>query len=177
MKLIKRLVFIILLVAPHLNGCDFVYRLLDKEGAQEKELVGEISPFEKNPVIEEVQTLLQAYGYNPGTIDGVLGLHTRNMIEKFQIDNDLKPSRFIDKKTWEKLIIFKDIGFIVDGQLNIKFLQELLNAAGFPVGELDGKFGPRTKKSVEEFQKAHQLKADGKVGYKTMEALAAYIVQ
>lgn len=177
MKLTKRLVILLLLTLPYLNGCDFVYRLLDEQGAQEKELLGEISPFEKNPVIEEVQTLLQVYGYNPGTIDGVLGLHTRNMIEKFQIDNELEPSRFIDKKTWEKLTVFKQIGLVVDGQLNIKLLQELLNAAGFPVGELDGKFGPKTKKSVEAFQKAHHLNADGKVGYKTLQALALYIVQ
>ena len=168
---------ILLYFVCFLTGCDFIYRLLDKEGAQEKALVGEISPFEKNPVIEEIQTLLQVYGYNPGSVDGVLGLHTRNMIEKFQRDNDLEPSRFVDEKTWEKLIYFKQIGLVVDGQLNVTLLQQILNVAGFPVGEPDGKFGPRTKKSVEDFQKAHQLKADGRVGYKTMQALSQYMVQ
>lgn len=176
-KMSKETIVLCLICAHFLMGCDFVYRLLDEQGAEEKALVGEVSPLEKNPVVEEVQTLLQVYGYNPGTVDGVLGLQTRNMIEKFQKDNGLDPSRFVDQKTWEKLIVFKQNGLIVDDQVNVPLLQELLNAAGFPVGEVDGKFGPRTKKSVEDFQTAHQLKADGRVGYKTMQALSVYMVQ
>ncbi|MBP9853867.1 MAG: peptidoglycan-binding protein [Candidatus Omnitrophica bacterium] len=177
MKLIKPIFLFFLLGLNFLSGCDYVYRLLDKEGAQEKELIGEVSPFEKNPIIEEVQTLLKIYGYSPGTVDGVLGLNTRNMIEKFQRDNELKPSRFVDEETWKKLLVFKENGLVMDGQVNVMFLQKLLNAAGFPVGEADGEYGPRTKKSVEDFQKAHQLKADGRVGYKTMQALSQYIAQ
>lgn len=58
-----------------------------------------------------------------------------------------------------------------------KDIQKALKAAGFYTGTIDGKIGPRTKKSVIDFQKANGLKADGKVGPKTMAALEKYLTQ
>ena len=156
-------------------GCDALYRLLDKEGAEEKELVGEVVPFESNATIEEVQALLSIYGYSPGKIDGILGLRTRNALEKFQTDNGLEPSRFIDKETWERLILFKEKGFIVDRKLNVRLVQTLLKTAGFDPGKIDGKIGERTRAAVLDFQKAHGLKVDGKVGYQTMGQLVQFL--
>lgn len=158
-----------------LQGCDFIYRLLDKEGAEEKELVGEISPFESNPTVEEVQTLLKIYGYSPGTPDGVLGLRTRNAIEKFQKDHGLKPSRFVDDETWEKLSVFKKNGLLIEGEVNIRLVQEILEKAGYDVGGVDGNYGPKSKKALEQFQTVNKLKVDGKIGYKTLSALAQYL--
>ena len=158
-----------------LCGCDVLYRLLDKEGAQEKELIGDVIPFEKNLVIEEVQSLLYLYGYNTGKIDGILGFKTRNAIEKFQRDNGLKPSRFADKATWEKLNIFKDNELVIKGQLNVRLIQILLEEAGFNPGPIDGKLGARTKAAVLKFQEAHGLKIDGKIGYQTLSKLATFI--
>jgi len=158
-----------------LCGCDVLYRLLDKEGAQEKELIGDVIPFEKNLVIEEVQSLLYLYGYNTGKIDGILGFRTRNAIEKFQRDNDLKPSRFADQATWERLNIFKDNELVIKGQLNVRLIQVLLKEAGFNPGRIDGKLGVRTKAAVLKFQEAHGLKIDGKIGYQTLGKLATFI--
>jgi peptidoglycan hydrolase-like protein with peptidoglycan-binding domain len=158
-----------------LCGCDALYRLLDKQGAEEKVLVGEITPFETNPKVEEVQALLNIYGYDVGAVDGILGLRTRNAIEKFQKDNGLEPSRFADNATWEKLCVFKENGMIVDQKLNIRLIQSLLKKAGFPLGEIDGKIGPKTREAVMAFQKAQGLKADGKIGHKTLSALAEYL--
>ena len=42
-----------------LCGCDALYRVLDKEGAEEKELIGVVIPFETNLVVEEIQHLSQ----------------------------------------------------------------------------------------------------------------------
>src|SRR5882672_9086400 len=81
-------------------GCDFVYRLLQKEGAQERDLVGNVVPSVANPAVVEVQKLLKLYGYRPGNIDGQLGLNTRNAVAKFQEDHHLKVTRFIDNDTW-----------------------------------------------------------------------------
>lgn len=55
-----------------------------------------------------------------------------------------------------------------------KDIQKALKNAGFYTGEVDGKFGPKTKKSVEEFQTAQGLSADGKVGPNTWDKLKAY---
>ena len=56
-------------------------------------------------------------------------------------------------------------------------IQTALKAAGFYSGTIDGKIGARTKKAVIDFQKANGLKADGKVGPKTMAALDKYLTQ
>jgi peptidoglycan hydrolase-like protein with peptidoglycan-binding domain len=158
-----------------LCGCDVLYRLLDKQGAQEKQLIGEVVPFEKNLVVEEIQSLLYLYGYNTGKVDGVLGLRTRNAVEKFQKDNGLDPSRFVDQVTWEKLNMFKDNELVIKGQLNIRLIQVLLKKAGFDPGAIDGKLGSRTKAAVLKFQESQGLKADGKIGYQTLSKLAILI--
>jgi len=158
-----------------LGGCDYIYKYLDKEGAQEKELVGEVIPFEKNPTIEEIQVLLKIYGYNPGKIDGIFGLKTRNAIEKFQEDNGLKQTRYADNETWEKLSLFSANQLIVDNELNVKLVQKILKQEGYNPGKIDGKLGPRTKRAVVKFQKSNDLKGDGKVGYKTLTKMAGFI--
>ncbi len=172
---INILSILLVTLVSFLSGCDFVYRMIDKQGAEEKTLVGEAMPFEPNPTVEEIQKLLNIYGYNVGKTDGVLGTRTRNSIEKFQRDNGIEPSRFVDNQTWDALKRFKDNGFIGEGELNIEKIQEALSYAGYAVGKIDGKFGPRSKKALLAFQKDHNLKSDGKIGYKTLTALSLYI--
>lgn len=53
-------------------------------------------------------------------------------------------------------------------------IQTALKNAGFYVGNIDGKIGPKSKKAIEDFQKANGLKADGKVGPKTWEAMSKH---
>lgn len=155
-----------------LTGCDSLYHMLHKEGAEEKDLIGDSVPFEKNPAIEEVQALLAVYGYSPGKADGVIGLQTRNAVAEFQRDNGLKETRFVDKATWEKLMVFKENSLVAKNQLNIKLVQAVLKEAGFDPGAIDGKMGTKTKNAVKAFQNANGLKADGKIGYKTLAKLS-----
>lgn len=54
-------------------------------------------------------------------------------------------------------------------------IQTALKNAGYYTGRIDGKIGPLTKKAIEEFQKANNLKADGKVGLKTWALLSAHL--
>jgi len=164
----------LIVVLSFLQGCDIIYRYLDKEGAEEKDLVGEVLPFERNPTVEEIQIMLKIYGYDLGRADGILGGRTRNAIERFQKDNELEVSRFVDDATWSKLKIFKEYGLIVEGHLNGELIQQLLVAAGHNVGLIDGNIGPKTTKAVKDFQKEHNLKVDGKIGYKTLTALSQY---
>ena len=155
-----------------LAGCDLLYRMLHKEGAEEKELLGDMVPFQKNSAVEEVQTLLSIYGYSPGKADGVIGLQTRNAVEEFQRDNGLEETRFVDKATWEKLMVFKENDLVVKNKLNIKLVQAVLKEAGFDPGAIDGKMGTKTKNAIMAFQKANGLTADGKIGYKTLAKLS-----
>ncbi len=57
----------------------------------------------------------------------------------------------------------------------IKEIQTCLTNAGFYKGNIDGVKGRGTKKAVKEFQKANGLKADGRVGARTWEALSKYM--
>lgn len=155
-----------------LTGCDFLYHMLHKEGAEEKDLIGDSVPFQRNPAIEEVQTLLAVYGYSPGKADGVIGVQTRNAVAEFQKDNGLKETRFVDKATWKKLMVFKENDFIVKNKLNVKLVQAALKEAGFDPGAIDGKMGTKTKNAIMAFQKATGLTADGKIGYKTLIKLS-----
>ena len=145
-----------------LTGCDFLYHMLHKEGAEEKDLIGDSVPFQKNPAIEEVQALLSVYGYSPGKADGVIGLQTRNAVEEFQRDNGLKETRFVDRATWEKLMVFKENNLVVKNKLNIKLVQATLKEAGFDPGVIDGKVGTKTKNAILAFQKPAGLRPMGR---------------
>lgn len=54
-------------------------------------------------------------------------------------------------------------------------IQRALTKAGFNLGSIDGKLGPKTKKAIQAFQKEHNLTVDGIVGAKTWEKLKTYI--
>jgi len=54
-------------------------------------------------------------------------------------------------------------------------IQTALKNANFYTGTVDGKIGSMTKKAIEAFQKANNLKADGKVGPKTWGLLSKYL--
>lgn len=172
----KKFLFVIVLhMCFFVSGCDYLYSLLHKEGAEEKRLVGEVVPYKENEHVEEIQILLKIYGYAPGKIDGVLGFRTRDAIKKFQEDQGLAPSRFVDEQTWEKLKVFKDNEFIINNKLNLSLVQTALKNAGFNCGAVDGQWGKKTENAVKEFQKAHRLKVDGRVGYQTLVKLAEFI--
>ncbi len=54
-------------------------------------------------------------------------------------------------------------------------IQTALKNAGFYNGTIDGKIGPKTKKAIEDFQKANGLKVDGKVGPRTWKAMSKHL--
>ena len=58
---------------------------------------------------------------------------------------------------------------------NVRQIQVALKNAGFDPGVIDGKMGRQTKEAIKEFQKANNLKADGKVGKNTWKLLKDYL--
>ena len=52
-----------------------------------------------------------------------------------------------------------------------KDVQLALQKAGFYKGAIDGKYGPKTREALREFQKANGLAVDGLAGKKTKSAL------
>ncbi|MEW5894908.1 MAG: peptidoglycan-binding protein [Candidatus Omnitrophota bacterium] len=158
-----------------LSGCDRIYGFLQKEGAEELELIGEIKPFERNENVARVQLRLKLFGYAIGNVDGVLGSNTRNAIEKFQEDNGLTTSRFIDYATWKQLMIFDELGLIINEETNPFMIQVALKNAGYEVGSIDGNLGPKSVAMLKKFQENEGLKPDGKIGFRTLSALSRYL--
>ncbi len=55
-------------------------------------------------------------------------------------------------------------------------IQAALKNAGYYDGTVDGKFGPKTQKAIQDFQAANELKVDGKVGPNTWNKLKKFYV-
>ena len=53
----------------------------------------------------------------------------------------------------------------------IKSVQTMLKALKYYGGELTGHFGGKTKEAVRQFQRDHDISADGVAGPKTLEAI------
>lgn len=165
----------ILFVLSTVTGCDAIYRMLQKEGAQEMDHLGEVVPGIANVQVERVQALLKLYGYTIGNVDGVLGNNTRNAIEAFQQDNGIAPTRFMCDQTWIALHQFEDSGLVQNDRINDKVVQEALTNAGFNPGKVDGRMGPRSMAALKDFQYANGLKPDGRIGFKTLTKLRSHL--
>lgn len=157
------------------SGCDFFYKMVHKEGAEEREIMGVLDPTERNPQVARVQGLLKLYGYPIGKPDGVLGTNTRLAIGQFQADNGLEVNRFVDRKTWEAIIAYEDNELIQDGKLHMKMVQQALQNAGFDPGAIDGYGGRRTVAAIKAFQQEKGLQPDGHIGLKTIKELTPYL--
>lgn len=155
------------------SGCDFLLKIVHKQMAEEKGLLGDI--YEQNPKVQEFQQTLKEIGYNPGTIDGKLGSITRRALEVFQKDYGLKISGYIDKNTWEELTMIHQTNIIFIDELDIKQIQTALKNAGFDPGSIDGKIGAKTKRALQNFQESKGLKSDGIVGPETKVKLKMYL--
>ena len=127
--------------------------------------------------VKTLQELLNAKGYNAGSVDGIFGKNTRAAVLAFQNANGLAADGIVGKLTWAKLydttaalpsastatgtqpMVYR--GSRGDA---VRRLQELLNKKGFDCGAVDGIFGSKTYAAVVAFQKSNGLGADGIVG-------------
>jgi len=178
MRLKEKLIFlsVFFICSQSFFGCDFIYGIIQKEAAEEKALIGEIIPFMHNEKVEQTQKFLKVNGYPCGKIDGKMGSKARDAIARFQEDKGLKVSRYVDQATWKELNFFSDLGLILDGEVNVAFVQEILAREGFNPGKIDGKVGPKTIAAIKELQKINGLNPDGKIGPRTLSVFVDYLM-
>ena len=55
-------------------------------------------------LVTDVQSSLQALGFDPNGIDGLFGSGTRSALKEFQRDNDLVPDGFLNQQTLDSLL-------------------------------------------------------------------------
>lgn len=181
MRIIVILFLVILLIGFFGPLRDFLnkqfFRLFKEERQRltEKDILGSLNFY--NPKVEEIQRILKEKGFDPGPVDGRMGYRTRYAIREFQKDRGLRPTGKVDSSTWQELMPKKEVieEEVETKEKRIKKIQTALQNAGFYRGKIDGKFGPRTRGAVREFQRAKGLKVDGIVGPKTWEELRKYL--
>ena len=177
-------------------GCNIVPKAVQYQKEEER-LVGNTDI--ANPVIEEIQVVLNNLGYETGNTEGRMGQKTREAIKEFQESLGLKNTGYIDKLTLEQIDEIRRVSegrqlkesYTVDVRSPysekkvpapdfvpaVKDIQTALKKAGFDPGAIDGKTGPRTRQAIKEFQRTKGLVPDGKVGPKTWAELGKYLKQ
>ena len=173
MAMIRRFLLFLFLMLP-LCGCDRIYGLLHKPGGEERQILGEYTFNEYSIKVEELQKILRLFGYPVSRVDGKFGPSTRVAVAKFQEDEALEVTRFVDKATWARMQSYVKTSLVHKFEVNVMGLQRALKKAGFISGKLDGRMGPQTREALRAFQQANGLKADGLIGLKTIKALLAY---
>lgn len=129
------------------------------------------------PAIAGVQVALRAQGLYTGSVDGVPGPLTAGSLRVLQRRAGLPANGRIDLRTLgalgrlggpplgSRIVKRRSIG------LDVAMLQFLLAAHGFPCGDFDGVFGPRTEFALRRFQSWAEITADGAAGRETLIAL------
>ena len=82
------------------------------------------------------------------------------------------PETILESGSIEPQKVENSEGFFMPSQ---KEIQQALKNSGLYNGEIDGKIGPKTKASIEEFQAKNNLQVDGKVGPDTWSRLQGYL--
>lgn len=75
----------------------------------------------------------------------------------------------------EQLKSSKKVVGEVKSRPNVKQIQMALQNAGYSPGPIDGRMGKQTRSAIRQFQSAHNLAVDGKVGKKTWAVLQDYL--
>jgi len=89
---------------------DYMNNLVHKENRgeiKEGQVIGTVSGY--NPRVKEIQEILKDTGLDPGDIDGLMGVKTRDAVKEFQKAKGLKPTGKIDSVTMLALNRAKEI--------------------------------------------------------------------
>jgi Putative peptidoglycan binding domain len=125
----------------------------------------------------DVRSLQRALRRTPNAdlvVDGFFGPKTKTAVEAFQHSADLPSDGVVGDQTWRALPDSSPMPVLPEGSKGkvVRDLQRVLTE-GAPghwevtPGEIDGKFGPHTRESVEHFQKWAKVTVDGVVGDQT----------
>jgi murein DD-endopeptidase MepM/ murein hydrolase activator NlpD len=127
--------------------------------------------------IAALQVALHARGTYYGTIDGVVGPQTTRAVVRFQRRARLAVDGVAGPRTRRALgklgrhAVGSRVLTLGKKGWDVSALQFLLARHGFPSGNFDGHFGPRTDAALRRFQRWAGLFIDGAAGPATFAAL------
>lgn len=136
--------------------------------------------------VKALQSLLYAYGYYLGTIDGNYGAGTAMSVQQFQSVNGLTPDGVAGPATLQTLYgtpianpeqsgaggsaTFTSLRQGMSGE-DVMMLQQYLRDSGDYAGAVDGMFDAETTVALMAFQSRNGLTADGIAGHQTLALL------
>jgi murein DD-endopeptidase MepM/ murein hydrolase activator NlpD len=131
-----------------------------------------------DPAVAALQVALRVHGLYDGPVNGVTGSQTTAAVVRFQRRKRLEPDGIAGPLTrgalgrrWVRALGSRSLTDGLRGW-DVAALQFRLAWHGFPSGEFDGRFGPRTERAVRRFQRWAGLPEDGRAGATTVAALA-----
>lgn len=123
--------------------------------------------------ISQLQGDLGQLGYKDGNgqplvIDGKLGAHTREALEKFQADQGFLDGRRVPPDTGGTVhaAFQAKVSELQDGLIRLGYEDN----RGQPL-QIDGKLGLHTRHALEKFQADHGMTGGGRVNPETMDAM------
>ena len=134
--------------------------------------------------VAQLQSVLAALGYTPGSADGSMGPKTEGALRGFQDDRGITVDGVAGGQTRSAIstivaaashasVLYPGAPLRPgDRGQAVTNLQQLLRVAGFSPGTADGAYGPLTTAAVTALQEAEGLTVDGKVGPQTRTALS-----
>ena len=132
----------------------------------------------RDPRILEIQTLLNARGFNAGTPDGIAGPGTRRAIVTFQQSINHATTGIVSEE--ELAILRSDVGSTKPTpeakierptQVDIRSIQSNLAAMGYDPGPVDGAWGKRSQTALDLFRRDQNGTASGRPTPEDMELL------
>ena len=150
--------------------------------------------------VRQLQENLHILGFYDSSITGHYGKLTKEAVRQFQKKNELTADGVAGPRTLNKIYsLLADGGSAgTSGSISgpsttpdpatvrldkgsqgetVRQLQENLNALGFYDGVISGNYGNLTKEAVRQFQKEHDLTADGIAGPRTLAKVAEEIAK
>lgn len=143
--------------------------------------------------VTDLQSRLNAQGFDSGPADGIFGPRTDSAVRSYQAANGLEVDGLVGPQTWSKLngatapapaeaaaatpsapsAAVPGVPTLSRGATgaSVTDLQNRLTAAGFDTGPADGDFGPKTEAAVKAYQTSRGLEVDGVVGPQTWGSL------
>lgn len=137
----------------------------------------EMPPEMARAYVVNLQQELSARGYRPGTVDGVMGSHTRSAIRAYQRDVGLPVDGVGSKELLEYMLF--NTGGATSGpdpvpSLDPTFVRSVqieLVERGYYHAAIDGIAGPETRRAVDAFQRDAGLVANGAIDQRLLEEL------
>lgn len=134
-----------------------------------------IPPGRRDAGVAEVQSLLNAAGFNAGGVDGVAGPGTRAAIAQFQQSIGRAPTGILSEEELQALRAAAGKGQQPAAAqargVDLAYLQAQLNGRGYDAGPVDGIWGQRSQSALMAFRQSQGVADAGPPGQADMALL------